>query len=66
MLNGGIMFYWRVRTEMKNPDINKEVIPEYIVSLVKAEDANEAIIKVINEFPQYNLFITSVQLTNDE
>jgi hypothetical protein len=63
---GGIMFYWRVRAGIKNPDIDKEVIPECIISLVSAEDANEAIIKVINEFPQYNLFITSVQSANDE
>lgn len=60
------MFYWRVRAGIKNQDIDKEFIPECIVSLVSAEDANEAIIKVINKFPQYNLFITSVQLANDE
>ena len=63
---GGIMFYWRVRAGIKNPDIDKEVIPECIVSLVSAEDANEAIIKVINEFPQFDLFITSVKLANNE
>ena len=60
------MFYWRVKAESKNPDINKEVIPEDIISLVSAEDANEAIIKVINEFPQFDLFITSVKLCNKE
>ena len=60
------MFYWRVRAGIKNPDIDKEVIPECIVSLVSAEDANEAIIKVINEFPQFDLFITSVKLCNEE
>lgn len=65
MLNGGIMFYWRVKAGIKYPDIDKEVIPECIVSLVNAEDVNEAIIKVINKFPQYNLFITSIQLAND-
>ena len=37
------MFYWRVKAEIKYPDINKVVIPELIVSLVTAEDANEAI-----------------------
>lgn len=65
-LIGGIMFYWRIRAGIKNPNIDKEVIPECIVCLVSAEDANEAIIKVMNEFPQYNLFITSIQLANDE
>ena len=66
MLNGGVMFYWRVKAEIKYPDINKVVIPELIVSLVTAEDANEAIIKVIDEFSQYDLFITSVKLCNKE
>ena len=61
------MFYWRVKAGIKYPDIiNKVVIPEHIVSLVSAEDASEAIIKVINEFSQYNLFITSVKLCNEE
>ena len=64
MLNGGVMFYWRVKAEIKHPDINKVVIPELIISLVTAEDANEAIIKVIDEFSQYDLFITSVKLCN--
>ena len=58
--------YWRVKTGIKNPDIDKEVIPECIASLVSAEDANEAIIKVIDEFSQYDLFITSVKLCNKE
>ena len=58
--------YWRVRAGIKNPDIEREVIPECIVSLVSAEDANEAIIKVINEFYQFDLFITSVKLCNEE
>ena len=66
MLNGGIMFYWRVKAGIKYPDINKVVIPELVVSLVTAEDANEAIIKVIDEFSQYDLFITSVKLCNKE
>lgn len=60
------MFYWRVKAEIKYPDINKVVIPELIISLVTAEDANEAIIKVIDEFSQYDLFITSVKLCNKE
>ena len=58
--------YWRVKAGIKNPDIEREVNPECIVSLVSAEDANEAIIKVLNEFPQFNLFITYVKLANEE
>lgn len=59
---GGIMFYWRVRAGIKNPDIDMDVIPESIVALIKAEDANEAIIKMIEAFPQFDLFITCVEL----
>ena len=58
--------YWRVRAGIKNPDIDKEVIPENIVVLVQAEDANEAIIKMIEAFPQFNLFITYVGFANEE
>lgn len=59
------MFYWRVRAGIKNPDIDMEVVPESIVALVQAEDANEAIIKMIEAFPQFKLFITYVEMSND-
>ena len=62
------MFYWRVRAGIRNEDIdmNTDVIQECIVALVHAKDSNEAIDKFLNTFPQYNLFITSVQLANNE
>ena len=56
------MFYWRVRAGIKNPDIDMDVVPESIVALIKAKDANEAIIKMIEAFPQFDLFITYVEL----
>ena len=60
------MFYWRVRAGIKNPDIDMEVVPENIVALVQAEDANEAIIKMIEAFPQFKLFITHIGYANEE
>jgi hypothetical protein len=56
------MFYWRVRAGIKNPDINMEVVPESIVALISAKDANEAITKMIEAFPQFDLFITYVEM----
>ena len=58
--------YWRVRAGIKNPNIDMEVVPENIVALVQAKDANAAIIKMIEAFPQFNLFITYVEMPNDE
>ena len=63
---GGIMFYWRVRAGVKNPNVYAEVIPENIIALVQAEDANEAIIKMIEAFPQFKLFVTYVGYANEE
>ena len=60
------MFYWRVRAGIKNPNIDTEVVPENIVALVQAEDANEAIIKMIEAFPQFKLFVTYVGYANEE
>ena len=54
------MSYWEVKAQV-NVDLNKDVMIEKIVALVKAEDANEAIIKMIDEFSQYKLFIISVK-----
>jgi hypothetical protein len=59
------MFYWRVRAGIRNPSIDKEVVPESIVALVQAEDANQAITKMIEAFPQFDLFITYVEMPND-
>ena len=56
------MFYWRVRAGIRNPSIDKEVVPESIVALVQAEDANQAITKMIEAFPQFDLFITYVEM----
>lgn len=58
--------YWEVKAGIKNPDPNKEVIPECITAFITAEDANEAIIKMIEEFSQYDLFITSVKWIHEE
>ena len=54
------MSYWIVKGQA-NIDPVKDVIIEKIVVMVEAEDANEAIIKTLNEFDQYKLFITSVK-----
>lgn len=54
--------YWRVRAGIRNPNIDKEVVPESIVALVQAEDANQAITKMIEAFPQFDLFITYVEM----
>ena len=54
------MNYWEVKAQV-NADLDKDVMIAKIVALVKAEDANETIIKMIDEFPQYQLFITSVK-----
>ena len=59
------MFYWRVRAGIKNPDIDMDVVPESIVALIRAKDANEAIAKMIEAFPQFDLFITYVEMPND-
>ena len=58
--------YWRVKTGFKNHNIEKAVIPEEIIALVDAEDANEAIIKMMDEFSQYDLFITCVKIASEE
>lgn len=59
------MFYWRVRAGIKNPDIDMDVVPESIVALIRAKDVNEAIAKMIEAFPQFDLFITYVEMPND-
>ena len=54
------MSYWIVKGQA-NVDLDKDVLIEKIVVMVEAEDVNEAIIKTLNEFDQYKLFITSVK-----
>ena len=55
--------YWKVKATLKDPTCDMPVVPEEIKMLVQAEDANEAITKTINSCPQFELFITSVELT---
>lgn len=57
------MYYWKVKAEAAF-NFNKDVIPYKIITFVQAEDANEAIIKTLQEFPQYKLFIISVRLAS--
>ena len=55
--------YWKVKATLKDPTCDMPVVPEEIKMLVQAEDAKEAMNKTIDSCPQFELFITSVELT---
>ena len=62
------MFYWRVRAGFRNANVDKDIIPENVVCLVRAPSATDAIVKFYKESPfaEFDMFITAVDLAPAE